>query len=1040
MHEKNHSAESTLMKNPLNDNIIIENILSKNPHNKLFNEEKLALEYINNNKNKNLYLISENISNFDHKKYYTIDHETLFMLTSIRKFSLYEHYGPEDNIKLSFNINVKKKEIPQESNKKAYIDNLINKIIKLMELNLEQYGIKNSEIIVLESSSEEQTSVHIIYTNVYFQSAHDIKVFTMFIESELICTKVIDPFSYKQGYLRLLWSPEYGLSNTMELYKTYNCQYNNNKLGNKKLFFNSLLRNINDKCQLVSINIPKDVKIVEKDRIKLNKNAFLRNIEEKNIKTPLTLIKKYLDILNENRLNNYDNWVKIGMIIFNCHPNIDGFNLWNEWSSKGINYAGRELCAYKWNSFKFYSIGVGTLKFLAREDNLDMYSEIECILEKRTFETIKLNSNYLIDQNEKIKDKKSIVTKELCKWINNKKIKTLAIRSTYDTGKTTLVKKLLTEYEDKFERILFVSYRQTLTNELHGNFKKLDINSYLDRAYNSDRLICQIESLHKIANKNIDNNKLKVEIPSFDLIVIDELESVLNHFESTTIKEKEKTFNLLSDIIYNSDKILALDGDFNNRSFEYISNIMSYNEEKPEYIILENEVKKNKTHFKFTNDKNNFDKQIEQDLENGKKIIIVSMSLIMAEYYYRLYSKIYKCALYTSKNDDKLKEEFKNVNDVWIKLDLIIYSPSVESGINFDKKHIYKKYIILSSHSTSPRGLLQMASRCRKIENPEVMVYLNSLPYFTKISFYKHDEVKEYVLGMFHKYLSKKVVIDSKTKKKIHEYEYSLYSKILVHNMVEKLNKYPKYFVAYLLKLLDEKGHTYELLDLSNIKTIHKEKIPKEEILNANDIDENQFDILFKKVKANEATRKDKIMIEKYLLKVDWKNNNITADFLDKFYGRTYVLYNLRWLIDETKVDPYLELNNEKIADFNKIEKLEQIKIIKELLNRIGFDSVLDTKNIPKKQFDENWNNLLKNYDIINNKSKFEPLFGVIKNNKMSSTKAFLGFINSIFKEWGFSIKLHQNITKKRDDQKKRKSVVNNYYVLKYIDNINQYL
>jgi len=408
--EKNeHSLVSPTKMIPVNDIINTENILLKNPHCKVFSKKDSALEYINNNKNNNLYLISEDISNFNHKKFYAIDHESLFLLASTKKYCLYECYEIGDKIKLSLDIDVKAKDIPSGSNRKMYFDNLIDRAINLIGLNLEKYKIKDPEIIVLQSCREDKLSAHIIYNNIYFDDVYAIKVFMMSIDSELICKKTIDPLIYKVGCLRMLWCSKYGLSNPLEFYKAYNYQYNDNELGNKKLFFDSLLRNINDKSQLVPIEIPKNVKIVKRNRPNKNKNTdidtLLQNIEQNNIETPLILIKKYLDILNDRRVNDYHDWVKIGMIIFNCHPNINGFNLWNEWSSKGVDYGGRDLCAYKWNTFKFYPLSIATLKYYAREDNLNLYSEIEYTLEKGHLKQSNLLLIICLNRMKKLKTK-----------------------------------------------------------------------------------------------------------------------------------------------------------------------------------------------------------------------------------------------------------------------------------------------------------------------------------------------------------------------------------------------------------------------------------------------------------------------------------------------------------------------------------------------------------------------------------------------------------------------------------------------------------
>ena len=58
----------------------------------------------------------------------------------------------------------------------------------------------------------------------------------------------------------------------------------------------------------------------------------------------------------------------------------------------------------------------------------------------------------------------------------------------------------------------------------------------------------------------------------------------------------------------------------------------------------------------------------------------------------------------------------------------------------------------------------------------------------------------------------------------------------------------------------------------------------------------------------NEASKCDKLKIERYMIRKDWKiNGEMTNDFLSKFYGKTFVLYNLRYLLDPSKLNPCLE-------------------------------------------------------------------------------------------------------------------------------------
>ena len=75
--------------------------------------------------------------------------------------------------------------------------------------------------------------------------------------------------------------------------------------------------------------------------------------------------------------------------------------------------------------------------------------------------------------------------------------------------------------------------------------------------------------------------------------------------------------------------------------------------------------------------------------------------------------------IYTSLTDDKIKMELDNVNNVWVKADILIYSPTVEAGVNFDIPHFNKVFGILSNNSTSQRSFLQMMNRIRKTTDNE---------------------------------------------------------------------------------------------------------------------------------------------------------------------------------------------------------------------------------------------------------------------------------------------------------------------------------
>ena len=93
------------------------------------------------------------------------------------------------------------------------------------------------------------------------------------------------------------------------------------------------------------------------------------------------------------------------------------------------------------------------------------------------------------------------------------------------------------------ERVLFITYRQTLALTLMRNFGKLQFKSYLDACsdpsiWDAPRLIIQIDSLMDILL--IDGPFMNGD--EFDLrytmSVLDESEGLMNHFDDGTMNHK----------------------------------------------------------------------------------------------------------------------------------------------------------------------------------------------------------------------------------------------------------------------------------------------------------------------------------------------------------------------------------------------------------------------------------------------------------------------------------------------------------------------
>jgi len=998
------------------------------------NKWEIITEHLNKIKNPRLHCFAEDITYIDKNtseqrfvyNYYALDYATVYELSKHKHFHIYETYESNQKIKLFLDIDIPIEKVPDKykTKKDIYLNFIIDDIIELINDNIYKYNDTIiPKIIILKSCSENKLSSHIIYQNVIFNDIYHMRYFISNIKSNFTDNKILDPNVYRKGCFRLLWNSKIKKNINLEYDKSINYIYSDDKT----LFDDCLLKNIPNDSYCLELNIPKSLSVKKITKTVQNKLVLQKKI---NNLYSIDYIKRYIDILDTKRKEDYKEWLDICIIVINCNSTKDGFELWHNWSKNSSKYINEQDCINQWNIMtkRKYNYGIGTLKYYAKFDNPEKYLDIESSNDLPIFESIKFNSLFLLNAiDEKLVNNDiNIVCKNIINWYNSD-IKTLCIKSCYNSGKTQILCKIFQELQ--FKRILFISYRQSLTNDIYGNFKEYKFKSYLDKIYDSNRIICQIESLYKLEN----DTYYTINIPEYDLVIMDESESLLNHFRSVTIQEKEKTFDFMKNIIFNSKKLLMLDGDFSNRSY-------TYGEYFGKSIILENECKKDKKHIIYTNERKYFEHMIDKDLKDGLNIVICSMSSKIATYFNNLYKDIYKTILHCSSSDDELKEKLKDVLNFWKRFQLLIYSPSIESGVNFNLDHFDKIYIILSTNSTSQRGLMQMMGRIRKLNDDNILVYLNNIPFSNKISFYKYDEIKNYLIET--NKIEMKMVFDPKLKKMIKTYDFDLYNKILCYNIQEEANKNKNIFIGYLNYLLTNKGYTYECLDCKlNRNNIVKENILLDEILSSRDITGEELQKLLFKQSNNKATHEDKIVIERYMtinnlklnnnkiildLKEDDKLNEIN-NIIKKYYGKISQLDNLRQLKNINKLE---NTNYEN----NAINKKNQI--INQIITKLGYADISDKKLIDRETFEINMNIIIKECELFTNPHIINPLFGLNKkNNFVKSLKSFLGFINSIFEEYGFNIKVKQKSIWLNNQKENI-----NYYRINFVNDIDKFV
>jgi hypothetical protein len=149
-----------------------------------------------------------------------------------------------------------------------------------------------------------------------------------------------------------------------------------------------------------------------------------------------------------------------------------------------------------------------------------------------------------------------------------------------DTGKSTMVRQLSSE-EPKPKTKLMVTYRQTQASDAHGknpeyfhyndlkslpgrfNEQGLFVEALADRERYPD-VICQFDSLPGL----IAAGRF---VPRFDLVILDEIESILSHLSASTFRNRHSTVHLLVEILRQAKSIIALDGHLGQRTFDFLT-------------------------------------------------------------------------------------------------------------------------------------------------------------------------------------------------------------------------------------------------------------------------------------------------------------------------------------------------------------------------------------------------------------------------------------------------------------------------------------
>eukprot|EP00798_Chlamydomonas_sp_ICE-L_P031957 gene31957-biopygen9484 len=316
-------------------------------------------------------------------------------------------------------------------------------------------------------------------------------------------------------------------------------------------------------------------------------------------------------------------------------------------------------------------------------------------------------------------------------WLDTerKDVNTLSVRSPMGSGKSTMLDALLERVgEDK--TVLVVTYRQSLALEHKRKLARKGFVSYLDadvtpqdlrRRDKTPRVICQIESLHRLA----EHTCMRYLTSGFDIVVLDEVESLLRHFMSPTVVNPFAEIQGLADTLNaTTTGVVTMDATWGSVTKEFLKQAGLRN------LLVVNDYRstENARTFAISKDEVTWSAQIRDDIIAGRNVVVVSLSQERAMQVHKAALDTFDdpkdaarlCLLHTSKTADAVKAKLIDVDALWSSKRIVVYTPTISAGIDFSTQHFDRMYLYLCPGSAAPMGALQVTGRVRHLVDTDV--------------------------------------------------------------------------------------------------------------------------------------------------------------------------------------------------------------------------------------------------------------------------------------------------------------------------------
>jgi hypothetical protein len=357
-------------------------------------------------------------------------------------------------------------------------------------------------------------------------------------------------------------------------------------------------------------------------------------------------------------------------------------------------------------------------------------------------------------------------------------VPTLAVLGQMKLGKSRAMRRMLNGHfvdtATKKHIIHAVSFRKTFTWEIskpgeHSICAEFDAYDKLKGTIvyaDHPRLITQVESLGRI---HLDpTNPLSMDpetcidperVRPPDLLMLDEIESILEQFESPLHKNRGAAWDMFVWMLSTARHVVVMDANLSDRTFDLLTRFRkranpNYAPGQPKSVpdlihFHWNSFRRtgiDQDHFEFTTNEYLWVTELLHQMAKGHNLVVAVNSLAQykhlatiietererllrgadADMESRLGPANTAMKLYSSESTAKEKADFRDVGKVWGDYKILMYTPTLTAGVSYEEKHFDALFGYFTSASCSVETCRQMICRVRDLESKTFYIWLDS--------------------------------------------------------------------------------------------------------------------------------------------------------------------------------------------------------------------------------------------------------------------------------------------------------------------------